>query len=234
MKQSSFISSLNGLFSALSVCFCRKNYRRLLSVFILPGALMSQTTSFAWLPMDHKTIDAALVYGMKNRGLGLSALLGANWVEGPEGSLLNIYSPFMIIASKVSKTDLPHNPSATDLKEARKRLRREVAFYGDPKNRINVKFAVSLYGSHAAFAQGYHAKIVGDGRGKQFEFLPVKAYPDKLADLVSEGSANTLYQGVNAYYFRLKDLELLEQFTLILTNTEGHQLSFRLKSEQLY
>jgi hypothetical protein len=183
----------------------------------------------AIIRLDSKSIDAALVYGMKHQKLGLSTLLGPNWVEGTDGALLNVYSPFMMVASKAAKAKFPMNPSKSDLKKAREKFGKEVAFYSDPKNRQQVKFSVSFYGNSLEFAKEYHARIVGFGRGKEFDIKPHKEILDQKAD-----PAGNLYEGINAYYFNMADIEDLQEFRLVLESPKGNPVTFRLRNEKLY
>ncbi|MEM0952432.1 MAG: hypothetical protein AAGI66_09880 [Cyanobacteria bacterium P01_H01_bin.74] len=194
------------------------------------------SVGYTIIPMNSENIDAALVYGMKNRGAGLYTLLGPNWIEGKEGALLNVYSPFMMLASKAAKAQFSRNPTKEDLKKARKRFRRDVAYFSDDKNPITVKFAVSFYGPSETFATQYAARIIGFGRGKQFELKPDKERRDKIADPTSGSiTQETLFSAINAYYFKLSKLTSLEQFELRLINTiTGKTLSFQLIADRLY
>lgn len=204
---------------------------------LLLGGLLSvflSNPATALIKMDSQTVDAALVYGMRNQSLGLSSILGPNWVEGDNGALLNIYSPFMMISTKAAKAGLSSNPAKSDLEKARKRFRREVAYYSDTKNRFKVKFAISFYGDRPGFAESYEAKIVGFGRGKEFEIKPAKSSQDKIADSVSGGQSGSAYVAINSYYFNFADLENLDEFTLTLESPSGPPLKFNLKNDRLY
>jgi hypothetical protein len=132
--------------------------------------------------MSTKAVNAALVYGMKNQKIGISNLLGANWVENADGALLNVYTPFMMIATKASRAKLSQNPSPSDLERARKHFARDVAYYSDANNRHMVKFAVSFYGDSPTFAKYYSARIVGIGRGQNYTLKPEKQILDQIAD----------------------------------------------------
>jgi hypothetical protein len=203
---------------------------------------MGGLLSFGWLAppamalvkMDAQAADAALVYGMKNQKLGMSYLLGDNWIEGENGALLNVYSPFMMLATKAAKAGFSNNPTKSELLKARKRFGREVAFYSDIKNRQQVKFSVSFYGDRPSFAKDYSAKITGFGRGKEFEITPVRAKLDEIADPVTGGQSGAAYEAVNGYYFNFTDLENLDEFTLVLTSPSGPPLQFRMKNAKLY
>jgi hypothetical protein len=195
--------------------------------FLVPPAM-------ALVKMDAQAVDAALVYGMKNQKLGLSYLLGDNWIEGENGALLNVYSPFMMVATKASKAGFSSNPTKSELLKARKRFGREVAFYSDIKNRQQVKFSVSFYGDRPSFGKDYSAKIVGFGRGKEFEIVPAKAKLDEIADPVTGGQSGAAYEAVNGYYFNFADLENLDEFTLVLSSPSGPPVQFRMKNAKLY
>jgi hypothetical protein len=157
--------------------------RHCLAVALFFGICFSVSPpAFALLDMNTKSINAALVYGMKNQKIGLSNLLGANWVENADGALLNVYSPFMMLATKASKAHLALLPAPSDLAKARKRFARDIAFYSDSRNRIMVKFSVSFYGDSPSFAKQYSARIVGVGRGRHFDLKPEKQLLDQIAD----------------------------------------------------
>jgi hypothetical protein len=151
----------------------------LVFAFLILG---SNGQSFAVIDMSTKAVNAALVYGMKNQKLGISNLLGANWVENADGALLNVYTPFMMLATKASRAKLPQNPAPSDLDRARKHFARDVAFYSDPNNRIMVKFSVSFYGDSPSFAKYYSARIEGIGRGQNYTLKPEKQLLDQVAD----------------------------------------------------
>lgn len=203
------------------------------------GGLLVLMASFlpahALLKMDRKSIDAALVYGMKNQKSGLYNLLGTNWIEGEGGALLNVYSPFMMLAGKAAKGGYPSRPTKSDLDKARARFGKEVAFYSDPKNKVQVKFAVSFYGNTPDFAKSYTARIHGIGRGKEFDLKPAKQLLDQIADPISnptKGSA--AYEAVNSYYFNFADIEDLQEYQLVLESPKAPPLTFRINNERLY
>lgn len=214
--------------------FIHKRYQAFTVGMSLLLLISAQSSAFALVKMESRTIDAALVYGMQNQKYGLANLLGPNWIEGENGSLLNVYSPFMMLATKAAKAGLSKNPSKSDLKKARNRFGKEVAYYSDPKNRLQVKFAVSFYGNSPEFAKAYMARIVGFGRGKEFELKPIKQILDQKADPVQGGASGAAYEAINSYYFNFAELEDLEEFKLMLQSPSGPPLEFRMKNERLY
>jgi len=204
---------------------------------VVAGLLLvasADVPALALAKMDTHTINSALVYGMKNQRAGLSDLLGPNWIEGSNGSLLNVYSPFMMLATKAAKAGLSRKPSKSDLEKARKRFGKDVAFYSDTKNRIQVKFAVSFYGDSPTFAKNYSARIVGFGRGREFDLKPAKQNLDLQADPVSGGQSGASYEAINAYYFNFADLVDLQEFKLVLESPNGPPLEFSMKNDRLY
>lgn len=213
-----------------------KSFTRIsaMALSLLTGVLISGNAAFALMKMDSHAVDAALVYGMQNQKMGLADLLGPNWIEGENGALLNVYSPFMMLATKAARAGLSKNPSKSDLEKARNRFGREVAFYSDTKNKVQVKFAVSFYGDRPEFAQGYKAKIVGFGRGKEFELKPAKQILDQKADPVQGGQSGAAYEAINSYYFNFSDLENLQEFKLVVEGPSGPPLEFRMNNERLY
>lgn len=197
------------------------------------GAVADQAN--AWVKVDPPhSVNAALVYGMKSSRLNLATMLGDNWIEGENGSLLNVYSPFMMLATKAAKAGLPVKPAKSDLEKARKRFARDVLYYSDTKNRFLVKFAVSFYGNNPDFASNYSARIVGFGRGKDFNLKPEKQNLDKIADAINGGQSGGNYEAINSYYFAFSELADLDEFKLELQSPTGPPLEFRMKSERLY
>lgn len=222
--------------SLATIVYRSRALRRTASVGLLSLVVSLSTglPALALVKMDTHGINAALVYGMRNQRATLSNLLGPNWIEGENGSLLNVYSPFMMIATKAAKAGLSKNPTPSDLSKARKRFGKEVAYYGDPKNKVQVKFSISFYGSTPTFAKDYSAKIVGFGRGREFDLKPSKQSLDIQADPVSGGQSGAAYEAINAYYFKLSELEDLQEFTLRLESPNGPPLEFSMKNERLY
>jgi hypothetical protein len=216
--------------------FSPNSLRRALSAGLLSLGLLGALPfpAHALVKMETKSINAALVYGMQNQKLGLANILGPNWIEGDGGSLLNIYSPFMALATKAAKAGLPIRPAQSDLEKARKRFARDVAYYSDSKNRFKVKFAVSFYGQTPDFAKSYSARIHGIGRGKEFTLAPTKQILDQIADPVTGGREGSTYEAVNGYYFDFVEIQDLQEYELTLQSPKGPTLVFRINNERLY
>jgi hypothetical protein len=187
----------------------------------------------ALVRIDTKTVEQALRHGMNNRGLGYVSLLGPNWIEGPDGVLINIYSPFMMLAAKAAKGDYPKNPSPEDMKRAKRNLTRDISFYTDPKAQVPVKFSVALYGESESFAKNYTARIEGFGRGKHFILKPLRSSRQLVAAKRSNGGAQP-YEAINAYYFKFNELEVLDDFRFILEAPEKPPITVRVNNARLY
>ncbi len=180
-----------------------------------------------------QSINRAILHGARHQDAGLFALLGPNWLEGSNGALLNIYSPFMMIASRATRKDLPAEPTSEDYKKARKSMGRLLSQLTDPKEKQEVKFSVSFYGKTPDFASKYRARIHGFGRGQEVDLEPVRQFRDKTADLVSN-SRDEAYSAINSYYFRFDELEPLDEYEFILENPAGDRIVFRVNNRQIY
>lgn len=208
--------------------------RRLISaILVFFVVCLVSLPAMALVKIDKQSVNLALKYGMQNAGLGYSTLLGNNWMESGDGTLLNIYTPFMMIASKSYSGGFPSKPSEQDLKDARGRYGRLITQLTDPKNPLHVKFSVSLFGDDPAFAMGYQGWIEGFGRGKEFTLKPVRQLRQRSA-YKDEGANVKPYEAVNAYYFNFGDLELLDDYQFILEDANGERTVFKIRNDRIY
>lgn len=83
-------------------CKHTRDLRKLVIATLL-CAMMTLPSAQALIKMDAEGINLALKYGMQNSGMGLYSILGGNWIEGPGGALLNIYTPFMMLATEAAR-----------------------------------------------------------------------------------------------------------------------------------
>ncbi len=187
----------------------------LIALLTLTLTVQSTSPGYALIKMDREGIALALKYGMQNSGLGLYNLLGPNWIEGAEGALLNIYTPFMMLASKSARGGYPTSPAAEDIKSARKRYHRVIRTIRDIRNPVLVKFSVSMYGDSPDFAYRRVAYIEGIGRGKRFKLKPAKSIRQRTA-MEIPGTDIKPYEAINAYYFDFKTLQNMDEFKLII------------------
>lgn len=190
--------------------------------------LLSFAPAHALVKVTTENVNQAIKYGIKNKAYGLSGVLGSNWIEGQDGSLLNIYSPFMLVATQASKKGI-EGTTPDDINNARKRIARIISSVTDPHATQQVKFSVSLTGPSPDFAKQVKARIEGLGRGKSVSLMPSKIFYDQVADDAGQGS----YEAINAYYFPFPDLENLENFQLILEGPGGEKV-FRIDNQEIY
>lgn len=206
--------------------------RLLCGIIILVFSVMAPTAN-ALVKIDKQSIDLALKYGIQNQGMGYQTLLGNNWIEGPEGMLLNVYTPFMMLASKGYQSGLPADPTTEDLKKAKGQCGSLIRYLTDPLNRIDAKFAVSMYGDDPAFAGDYKAIIEGVGRGREFRLKPVRQFLQKVATKDAEASVRP-YEAINSYYFNFADLQMLDDYRLILRRSDGTESVFHIRNDKIY
>lgn len=206
-----------------------KNVFVLWTLIVCIGPLPAQSL----VKLDKESIDLALKYGMQNQGMGYNTLLGPNWIEGPNGALLNIYTPFMLIAARSYGGGFSRNPSKDDITEARKRYARLITRLKDPKNIQTIKFSVALFGDSPTFSTAYTARIEGFGRGRNFVLKPSKVIVPPEATLDS-GTKLHPYESINAYYFKYEDVALLDDYRLILGGPGTEPVVFSIKNDRIY
>ncbi|MFN8615057.1 MAG: hypothetical protein U0003_04010 [Vampirovibrionales bacterium] len=178
------------------------------------GASLYGAPSWAFIPLDPPGINQALRYGLEHGRFGLADVLGPNWIEKPDGTLLNIYSPFMMLATKVAKGRHPANESLTAIK---KHYKRDIEKLTSPYYPVEVKFSLSSFGNDAKFARRLKARIEGVGRGKQFKLYPTKTIAPPFATALPSNNEGPLeYEAVTAFYFAAAPLNQLETFTLTI------------------
>jgi hypothetical protein len=194
---------------------------------------LSYQPAEALVKMDKESVVLALKYGMQNKSLGYRALLGSNWIEGPDGCLLNVYTPFMMLAVKGFHGDYPENPTEKDIEKAKNRNARYVTNFLDPLYKKEIKFSLSMYGEDAGFAYLYRARIKGFGRGKEFTLKPSREYRQKIANFDKEASVKP-YDGINTYYFSFDDIAILDEYTFIVEDGIHEPVEFNLRNASLY
>lgn len=209
--------------------------RLLKSVFVLWALILciGPLPVEALVRLDKESIDLALKYGMQNQGMGYNTLLGPNWIEGSDGALLNIYTPFMLIAAQSYGGGFSRNPSKEDIAEGRKRYARLITRLKDPKNIQTIKFSVALFGDSPTFSAAYTARIEGFGRGRNFVLKPTKVIvpPEGVLD---PGARLHPYESINAYYFKYADVALLDDYRLILDAPGAEPVVFAIKNDRIY
>jgi hypothetical protein len=196
--------------------------------------LLNGTSASALVPMDTpETVNHAIRYGMACHRKGLHKLLGPNWKETATGTLLNVYTPYMVLAAKAAKLNPIKGDDPTRLKEAKAKLQRELVYLKDPNNVHQVKFAVSMLGTSPTFAQNWEATLEGLGNGRSYALKPKKQLRPLKA---SKSRTGRVYEAVFAYYYNVSDVQKLEgDYTLVLRSKTGEEEQrFMLNNENLF
>ncbi|MGE0200112.1 MAG: hypothetical protein AB7P76_03995 [Candidatus Melainabacteria bacterium] len=211
-------------------------FRRIITAALMGILGIAYGSALAFEPIQStEDVNKAIIYGLNNRDLGYATLLGPNWIEGPEGSLLHVYSPFMLLASQAAgKQSLSGDTSPAALKEARTKMARIISQVNDPKGIQEVKFAVSLYGATEDFASHITARVEGVGHGREVELKSRRVILDKKANPVTNGAGDQAYEAVNAYYFNFNDLSHVDMGELVLYRPDGNTLRYKLDTHRLY
>ncbi len=187
----------------------------LLAALLVSTLALATPAANALVPVDAKGINQAVRYGMERGHYGLSELLGPNWMERADGTLLNIYTPFMMIAANVAKGGHPANPTPKEIKKAHKMHSRVIRSMTNIRYQSEAKFVLSLYGDSNKFQRTIAAKIEGIGHGKTFTLKPSKRIIGRFAQPIDgDKKTATQWEGVNAYYFPMKTLLHLDEYDI--------------------
>jgi hypothetical protein len=198
-----------------------------LTVTPLPAA-------YALIRMDNESVEMALRYGMMNQNNGYTGLLGNNWIEGQEGALLNVYSPFMLLATRASKANFPVQPTEADIKKAKNKFASTISHYTDAAETQRIKFAVSFFGNDAYFAVKSTARLVGVAEGREVILKPSKEYRQPSLTVKPSEIIRGKFEAVNSYYFNFEDVVKFDHYELVVTPPDGQPLYFKLDNQQLY
>lgn len=121
----------------------------IISMFIL------QKASLALINLDKDSILIAIKYGLDNRFSTYKDFLGPNWIDGKNGIIISVYSPFIQLAAKARNQSTP-GTSDEDILFARKKVSRSL---NDIQTRNEVRFLVQLMGDKENFCTKYSAYL---------------------------------------------------------------------------
>jgi hypothetical protein len=202
-----------------------------LLILIIITFIFKPNTSLALVKIDDETIDLAIKYGLQAKDTSTRNLLDSNWINDGTGKILNIYSPFIQIASKISDQNSTGN-TEEDLKTIKKRLYTKINAIKD-KNEI--RFIVALYGDTEDFAQGYKAYIfdVNQLNKAQKPIKPRKTCVQKIADKDVFVPAHP-FSAVNCYTFKFDTLSKLEHYFFILKNEAGEEIRYEIDNSKIF
>jgi hypothetical protein len=204
-----------------------------LGCFIPLGLALFASPAVALVRMDRESIDMALKYGIKHQGSTFQELLGPNWIEGPDGILVNVYTPFMLLASRAAKGGFPIEPSDTDLQAARTKYARTIRDFGDEAHPPNVKFALSLQVNSPYEAAYTKAFVEGYAKGRLLRLKPTRSYPQPSATLLQQGN-KPVYDAISSYYFSFPEVAEMETFDLVLEPKDKPPIRIPVNNQSIY
>ena len=193
----------------------------LLFITLLGTLSLTQATI---LPADPAQTRQALMYGMNNRDMGYSTLLGQNWVEStqPLGNLLNIYTPYMQVATLVLRSNVPLYPiSEQDITNA-------VTKYQSRINTIRkentAKFIVSLTGNTPNFCRTLEARLIGTSTisKKPLWLQPLRTENPYYAE-IDDSSGKRVYSAISKVFFTQPQLAELTGEARLELRTKEHR-----------
>ena len=196
--------------------------------------ILGTTSSLALIKIDDESIDIAITYGLKSKGMSTRDLLNSNWINDGTGQILNIYSPFIQIATKTTDQNSTGKVEE-DLKAIKKRLSTKIDRIVD-KN--EVRFLVALYGNTEDFAQNYKAHIIDvneyNGPNQKKNIIkPRKADIQKIAEKDNFAPLHP-FSSVNCYVFKFNDLFELKEYYFVLTNEKGEEVKYKINNEEIF
>lgn len=209
------------------------NLRYRISVFaitFLSLVFMKPPLALPIVNLTDKTIDQAILYGLLNQEVGLSLFLGGNWREGSDGTLLNIYTPFMQLARSAAHQKMTVNPGPEDVAKARQKIIEDIDYIW---HHPTIKFNVSLYGENPSFAKNYYAVIEGVAKGRNVTLYPSKSIPQYLADK-EENVSVAPYMAVNSYHFKFEQVLPLDEFVFKLYGKNIKPITFKVLAKDIY
>jgi hypothetical protein len=211
-----------------------RQLRSFFSLVIMMTAIFSSFTSSALVNMDTESIDLALRYGMIHQKQGFISLLGPNWIESGEGSLLNVYSPFMLLATRAAKGGFPTEPGPDDIAAARKKYTRMIHEFTDPERPPKIKFAVSFLGDQPEFAVKTKAHIEGYAHGRAVLLTPDREFHQSSHSVKPSAGIPGKYEAVNSYYFAFPSVAALTKYELILETPNQPAVHFHINNQSIY
>lgn len=161
-------------------------------------------------------IDEAIQWGQTQIDFGYSSVFDKNQYEGPMGSMVLVYTPYMTVAHLAAKA---HSAKQTSVKnELNKRLKREIRYLKyTPAESFQVKLVVLLYGDTDTFLTYIQPRIEGFGQGRYQGLKPTKIIADPKATLLETRHGKGVYTGSIAIYLPYQHVTRLETLKLVLS-----------------
>lgn len=127
----------------------------ILTMLILCGLGFCINKANALINIDDESVKIAIKYGLDNKYSTTKELLGPNWIEGEDGVIITIFSPFIQLATKAKSQNVPGS-SDEDIVLVKRRLGRQL---NEIKTRQEIRVIVQLIGNNADFCKKYEAYI---------------------------------------------------------------------------
>ncbi|MEW5821922.1 MAG: hypothetical protein AB1782_17135 [Cyanobacteriota bacterium] len=226
--------------------------KRVLVLFIaLVVSLVTISETFALINLDDESVKISIKYGLDNKYSTTKELMGPNWIEGENGVIITIYSPFIQLASKAKSQNVPGS-SDEDILLVKRRLGRQL---NQIKTRMDIRFIVQLVGDDETFAKEYDARIeeVQDEedtaeeqkKGKGFWIFkdkgpkkPKKVSPESIvkqnkAELDNWNPVHP-YSATNSYNFDFERVNKFEKFYFILVGPDEKETRFLVDKNAIF
>lgn len=205
-----------------------------LLILVIITFILSVNSSFALIKIDKDSIDLAIKYGLKSKGLDTKDFLDSNWINDGNGRILNIYSPFIQIASKTTN-QTAMGTTEEDIKNVKNRLITKINKIMDNNE---VRFLVALYGDSENFAKNYKAYIIDasqsvDASKESKKINPKKSHFQQVAE--KDGFVREHpYSAVNCYTFKFDNLFNLKEYYFILKPENGEEIKYYINNEKVF
>lgn len=222
----------------------------LLSIALVAGIFCSKAN--ALINLDDESVKIAIKYGLDNKYSSAKEMLGPNWIEGEEGILITVFSPFIQLATKAKSQNVPGS-SDEDIILVKRRLGRQL---NQIKTRQQVRFIVQLVGNSPDFAKDYSAKVEEmrdpdvvekeeSNKGKGFWVFkskgakkPKKIAPDQIVQQQSAEMDNYNpvhpYSATNSYNFDFEQVNKYDKFYFILIGPDEKEMRFLVDKNAIF
>ena len=245
----------NGFTILIEIIITREaNMNKLLrlTTLLLIVFFMNYNSANALIKLDPDSIKISIKYGLDNKYSTSKSLLGPNWMEGDDGIIINIFSPFIQLATKAKSQNVP-GASEEDIMLVKKRLGRQLK---EIETRNDIRIIVQLVGDKEDCCKNYEAYIEEvieedenpDKEKKKtkgfwiFKFnkdrKPTKITPDREVrqDKAEMDRYNPYhpYYGTNSYNFNFNRVNKLDKFVFILKGPKDKKVIFPIEKNVIF
>jgi len=223
-----------------------------LSTLSILSLFITFNTAHALIKLDPDSIKIAIKYGLDNKYSTSKSILGPNWMEGDDGVIINIFSPFIQLATKAKSQNVP-GASEEDIILVKKRLGKQL---NEIQTRQEIRIIVQLVGDKEDFGKNYEAYIeefieknendAKDGDKEVgfwlFKFkkhksaakiTPNKEIRQDKAELDSYNPYHP-YSCTNSYNFSFDKVNKLEKFNVVLKGPKDKQIKFLVEKNVIF